>query len=301
MKLSTTILRSTAPLAFAVMGLHALGCMVGPSESGLTEEDFLGNAELGIAGDPGTSNHYNLDCFWDHGIQQTFRDLAAGPIVDENGELPEMPYMPEEASGTWAVCRATMLELLVDCALNSSAQAIDTFDTRHYPGSRGYASAWTTRGLTTDEKERVTACMLQRLNPHGVVIPILLESPSAPNTTTDYPLHESEAWGNLFDSTVTLHPTPNHVPPTTAAFAAYACKIGEMPTYCDEGSIIPWNLDYTMMRTCYYNDNACRWIAIGACPTSCPTALGTAGCEAWDNRLRVRGRDDGSLCGASTE
>lgn len=298
MKLSTTILRSTAPLAFAVIGLNALGCMVGPSESGLTEEDFLSNAELGIAGDPGTSNHFNLDCFWDHGIQQTFRDLAVGPIVDENSEFPEMPYMPEDASGFWAQCRVTMLELLVDCALDSSTLAIDTVGGRNFPGGLGYASAWTTRGLTTDEKEKVTACMLQRLNPYGVVIPILLESPSAPNTTTDYPLHESEAWGNLFDSTVTLNPTPDHQPPSTAAFAAYSCKIGEMPTYCDDGSIVPWNLEYTMMRTCYYNNNACHWITRGNCTTYCPVvSFSSDGCDAWDNRLRVRGRDDGSLCG----
>lgn len=303
MKLSTTILRSTAPLAFAVMGLHALGCMVGPSESGLTEEDFLGHAELGIAGDPGTTNHYDVDCFLDHGVQQTFRDLAAQAIVGPEGgtRLPAMPFMPaENATGTLAGCRMEMFELLVECAFGPGTILEDGESGKTREGALGYAPDWMSRALSTQEKELVTACMLQRLNPHGVSINILLERAAGPHPTTDYPVRESEAWGNLFDSAVALNPTRDPALPTNLAFNAYACDAGDKPTYCEnEGELVTYSIENALMRTCYFNASDCGWTTLGACLTSCPyNPYNPTQCDAWSNRLRARARDDGSLCEA---
>lgn len=313
MNIKTLILRSVAPVAFAAMSLHALGCIAGPSESGLTEEDFLGHAQLGIAGDPGTTNHYDIGCFLDHATQQWLRDASADALVDQTGTITSTSLLATAIPRYLNIdCRQQMVELLVGCAFDSTQSA-------HYSpvstsvvtvsGELGYAPQWMYAGLTTDEKELVTACMLQRLNPQNFPIPVLLERPSQPNATTDYPLHESEAWGNLFDSTNPLN--PSHDPnlpnlPLAVPFNIFSCDGGDQPSICIEeiysdGSFsppIPWTTGLTDMRTCYFNFNDCLWRQMGECATACAgKEKSYSSCAAWDNRLRSRIRNDGSACG----
>jgi hypothetical protein len=303
MNIKTSILRSVAPVAFTAMSLHALGCIAGPSESGLTEEDFLGTVELGVGGDPGTENHYDIGCFLDHGTQQTFRSLAAGALTGVKSRLPTaaLAYLPAaNATGDLAGCRQQALDILVECALGPGQEAVDPQTLETHTGELNWAPDWTTRALTTDEKELVTACMLQRLNPQGVSIAVLLERPSAPNTTADYPLHESETWGNLFDSTIPLNPTRDPNLPTVVPFDIYSCDGGDRPSICevDTNSVIAYDPNVTPLRTCYFNSVDCSWNTLGACLTSCPyNPYDPTQCDAWDNRLRSRLRDDGSSCG----
>lgn len=301
MKLSTSIFRSLAPVAFSAMSLHALGCLAGPSESGLTEEDFLGSAELGVGGDPGTTNHYDVGCFLDHVTQQWLRNRGVDPLVDQHGFVSGTNALDAAVPKFANVdCRRQMIELVAECALGSSQSVSDSTPSGEITtmGRLGYASQWTSRALTRDEKELVTACMLQRLNPYGVVIPVLLEQPDAQDATTDYDYRESEAWGNLFDSTVPLNPTKDPAYPYETAFAAYSCKINSQPRLCTvSGSVVPWSPVNHVIRACYFNDEECKWIALGGCTEECvedpnyPEA-----CNAWGNRLRTRARDDGSLC-----
>lgn len=305
MKLSTSILRSTSPVLFAAMSLYGLGCIADPNEMGLDADELnVSQVEQGAGGDPGTTNHYSVACFQDHGVQQTFRELGAGPLVGTSPILPTMQYLPDDnASVPVTGCRQQALDMLIECALNEAQAVRDPQTGFMHTGALGFAPEWMTQALTTDQKELVTACMLQRLNPYGVTIPVVLEAPASPFTTTDYPLHESQAWGNLFDSTVTLNPTRNPTLPTYVPFTAYACDEGDRPTFCDEeGSIVPWQLHYTLMRTCFFNDAVCDWTALGACTATCTTDPNDPGkCDAWDNRLRARARDDGSLCGIPTQ
>lgn len=305
MNIKTSILRSVAPVAFAAISIHALGCIAGPSESGLTEEDFLGHAELGIGGDPGSTNHYEVACFWDHGTQQTFRDLAGNAIIDGEGTLPVMPYMenfPLQSQSMGVDCREQMLELLVTCALDDSQVALDQYTNTTFNGHLGYAPDWTTRELTTDEKELVTACMLQRLNPFRIVLPVLLEKPDEPvdaALASQYSYEESEVWGNLFDSTVDLIPGKEDLTGSLpVAFPAYGCEIDPQPSLCEDmssGLPVPWATDCSPWRACMLGDGLCNLTRLGTCTSTCTDNVTAWLCDAFDNRLRVRGIDNGSL------
>ena len=233
MNLSSYILRSTSCVMFFAMSLYGLGCI---AEPGNTDEEHLGHAELGIAGDPTTQNHLRHYVLMNHGVQHSTRALGNGALVNAHNQLPSMPYMPAAyATGDLAGARVEFLEVLIGCALTSDQTVIDPGHTlfilngiavkKSYAGEIGLAPDWKTRALTTTEKKWVTACVLARTNRYGATINILLSgNHSALNyrSGTTYTEAESSAWGNMFDSTTVLNTTnPGAV---GLPFNAYICS-----------------------------------------------------------------------------
>jgi hypothetical protein len=238
MNLSTSILRSTSPVLFAAMSLYGLGCIADPSEMGPSEEERIAEARQGVAGDPGTQNHLRPTVLTNHGVQHTTRAIGNGALVNASNQLPSMPYMPTaNATGDLAGARVEYLEVLVGCALPEGVSVTDPSHTvfyfngsaikKTYHGEIGLAPDWKTRGLTLVEKKWVTACVLARTNRYGVTLDILLSgnhSAITHRSPGEYTEDESKAWGNMFDSTISLSTTNPNVSPNAIPFEAYICS-----------------------------------------------------------------------------
>ncbi len=283
-------LRHVSVALFVAATLHGAGCAEDPISPDVdADEDRIASAEQysGGGGDPGTHNHFRPECFWDHAFQQTARDLAQDAITDENGKLPEMRYLDMLREPT---CRQEAVEILVGCALEPGVFVVDGEDEgRVYEGELGFASNWVNGQLTKTEKERLTGCMLERLNAFGIEMSILVYS--EPDFTPDqealnmYPVTESQAWGNLFDSIVPLNPTHDPNILTRPAFDAYVCQDPGLYD-CTVASVM-----YTSGRICDNNNASCGLIMMGACDNQCPH--GTANeCDVWSGRTYARTPDD---------
>ncbi|MBK9260037.1 MAG: hypothetical protein IPM54_09400 [Polyangiaceae bacterium] len=244
MNISTSILRSTSSVMFFAVSLYGMGCMVEPGDMGPgSEEEYISQVELGAGGDPGTQNHLEDLVLMNHGVQETVRALGDAALVNSSNQLPSMPYMPaHNATGDLEGARVDFLEVLIGCALSSSQTVTDPAHTigyflgipvkKSYTGEIGIAPAWTWRALTTTEKRYVTACVMQRVNAYGEVINILLQTANGSyqplNRSTEdlelYPVAESVAWGNMFDSTIELSTTNSEVPEDTIPFVGHICR-----------------------------------------------------------------------------
>jgi len=268
--------------------LYGMGCTAEPNELAADQDDSrIGTAEQysgGVGGDPGTHNHFRPKCFWDHGFQQTARDLALQPLTNSNKELPSMPFLPDPTDGT--ECRQEALEILVGCALGEGEFAVDPEDGMRYEGELGFAADWDDGVFDSEDKFRMTGCMIERLNAFGIEMSILIYSEDLlpdQDTLYKYPVTESQAWGNLFDSTVPLNPTHDPNLPTDPAFNAFVCRDPGL-FECNVADRI-----YTSGRIC--EDGA----------TNCGLhIMGTADCNfnpdpAWKYRMFARTPDD-SFC-----
>ncbi|MDI1478897.1 hypothetical protein [Polyangium sp. y55x31] len=275
MKDPTSILRNAAGLVLVAMSIYGMGCAVeaGDVHADLDEEN-LGEAVQGAAGYPGTLNHLRYQVLHNHGVQHTTRALGAAALANQSGLLTSMPYMPApDATGPMAGARVEYLEILIGCALPAGTSVRDPahitgylylFGTstplyRVYAGEIGLAPDWRTRGLTTVEKQLVTACVLQRTNRFGEEVEIMLEGnhPAITRTEADkllYPGIESRAWGNMFDSTIPLSTTNSELDATDAPFNAYICH---ETASCPTG--VPG-----ILRQCDAMD-ACGFIYLGNC------------------------------------
>lgn len=269
--------------------LHGAGCADEPgSQAPDAEEMRIGSAEQysGGGGDPGTHNHFRPRCFWDHSFQQTARDLSSDMLVNYDGKLPLMRYMDylEDAS-----CRQEALEVLVGCALKPGQVVVDGEDhDAAYEGELGFATDWPNRALTTNEKVMVTSCMIERLNAFGITMSILVYAPA--DYTPDqewldkYSVTESQAWGNLFDSTVTLNPTHDPTITDRPPFEAYVCQETGLYTCEVAGEM------YTSGRICDNGSATCGLLMIGSCDNFCPHNSQEL-CDMWNQRMFARTPD----------
>lgn len=272
-------------LAFAALTLIAGGCAVEDGE--VADETFLGpNAHVlgggGSGGDPNTNNTLDDQCTNYTGVLSTLHDLAQGPLADSSDNLPSMPDMPPvNARGALTDCRRELLKVLIECALDGApsplmlpASVKDPADTssllgpKVYYGRHGLAPNWTSRRLTEDEQEFVSACVMARTNYYGATIDILMEG-HAPlqydaDWRSDYPYAESTVWGNLFTSTPSRHVCHN-----------YGNGL------CDDAA---W-------RICDV-DNNCSFTNHGDCVNPLAACAGLVGtppsyCNAWSNKISV--------------
>jgi len=216
--------RNRLAITLVAMGMIGVGCTVDDAD---VPSDMTVNleAQTGGGGDPGYPNHLEDYILMDHGVQYTVRNLGNARIADSSLRLPSMPYMPSpQATGDWANSRQDFLEVLISCALNDQQSVTDPGDFigyagfppsavyRRYYGRIGIAPAWTTRGLTTQEKRYLTGCVMGRVNRYGERVNILLEAIPGSYTPLEptqaamdmYPFPESRVWGNMFDSQVPL-------------------------------------------------------------------------------------------------
>jgi hypothetical protein len=95
----------------------------------------------GLGGDPGIPNHLRPADLWAPGAQGSLRALAAGPLVDAGGRLPDLPALAAGSSG-----RRDLLEVLVHCALAPGQSVVDPADHNlRLPGVLGLAPSEPTR------------------------------------------------------------------------------------------------------------------------------------------------------------
>lgn len=282
----------TLALSIAAI-LHGAGCADEPDSSVMDAEEMrIRSAEQygGGGGDPGTHNHFRPKCFWDHSFQQTARDLSRNAITNVDGKLQQSPYLDYLLDPS---CRQEALEILVGCALKPGQTVVDGEDGgKIYEGELGFAQDWTSYSLTTHEKEWLTGCMLERLNAFGREMSIYIYAPTYESADQDglilYPVTESQAWGNLFDSTVALNPTHDPYIPERPPFEAYVCQESGLYTCTVAGEV------YTTYRICDNNTTNCGLQLVGPCDSLCPHGASSL-CDTWDNRMYSRTPDD-SMC-----
>jgi len=310
MKTFNVLLRCASPFVFVGMSLYGLGCTIDPDQiGGDSEEAVLDRTQMGYGGDPGTINHLRPEVLHDHGVQQTVRDLGNVELVDTDGYLPEMPFLPSSnAIGELEGARVEFLETLIGCALPEGTFVTDPAHLvrspenprlatyKRYHGQIGLAPAWRTRGLTTSEKQWLTACVLERTNRFGETVRIMLEGAHEAITFGEeaksmFPALESRAWGNMFDSKRELSTTNPAVDPRSIAFDAYICH---ETSSCSTG--IPG-----LLRQCDAED-ACGFQYVGACSeffAGC-AAFGRnvahAGCATRDHAIRARLEEKEMFC-----
>ena len=181
---------------------------------------------------------------------------------------------------------------LVECAMPASRTVTLRHNGAAYatvPGVGGLAPTWanctgssTTCNMTVAEQEKVTACLLARINAKGVTVTIGMYGPYTgfnTNTSTDatYDTKEATFVGNLFVNPPNVHMI-NHYPDGTERNAR-ACSLAngcDPLTYQNEGPGV----------TCAYNSTG-RWA------TSC-----TIGTRTWLRPVTVwiHGFGPGAAC-----
>lgn len=285
--------RNMTAIALVALGIQGMGCAMDGGVDSDPEGVELGAAMQGSGGDPGNFNHLRPTCLFDDGVQRTVRALGAGPLSsDHSGAMPSMPHMPganEDADAT--SCRHDFLDILVGCALPDGASVEDLEDQaptrgglvpKTYSGQIGLAPDWTTRALTTKEKELVTACVLARTNRFGKMVRIMLEGDTPALSDDpyqyDYSYVESTVWGNMFDSKTPLEPTRSPEKLTAArAFEAHVCR--------NHGAA--WSKD-AAFRVC--DEGGCGFVEHDDCDAPSSACSGPEGsrpsyCTAWQSRL----------------
>jgi hypothetical protein len=190
-------------------------------------------------------------------------------------------------------CRQELLEVLVGCALDEGREVIDKEDSgRVYVGELGFGAGWLDDKLTTKERERVTGCMIERLNAFGIKMELYLYSdpdfPADPVGMHLYPVTESQGWGNMFDSTEPLNPTHEPGIQTRAPFNAYICQDAGLYECTVAGFI------YTFGRVCDNGSTTCGLQAMGPCSTTCPHQDPSL-CPMWERRM-FASTPDGKFC-----
>ncbi|MRG95749.1 hypothetical protein [Polyangium spumosum] len=213
---------------------------------------------------PTGQNPFFPNCFWHHGVQQTYRDLADGPLVNAQGQLPSMPHLPQLGSDS---CREHALKFLIKCALPQNVTVTDPATNLTYSGWYGVASQWQTQALGSDNRYWMTSCLVQHLNGYKTTTNLLLEGYRPGfyiNTVpSGYPKYDSIVWGNLFDSIAPLEPedyTPRFSRP---AFTASACYFDDLMYDCNDAEAV---LDDKLCGTA---GTSCGVHVVGPCETAC--------------------------------
>ncbi len=198
------------------------------------EPEYQTMGGIGTATISTTTSMVEDDCLNDSGVLSALRTLSQGPIANPAFRMPLMPNMPAPDSTSLPLCRRNILKAVTQCALSGvhsyvnpnngstvvlpGALIVDASDLftssgwtmpALYFGMMGLAPDWMTRGLTTDEQERVSACVMARTNHSGATINVLLEGRAPldhdPALRSQYPYFESTVWGNIFASTPSMH------------------------------------------------------------------------------------------------
>jgi hypothetical protein len=102
--------------------------------------------------------------------------------------------------------RLRILRYEVECALPADTEVTVVYreQTYSFPGSMGLGASWSEGPMTVTDQERVSACLIARVNIRGNVLHIMLVGPyPGLDTVTagdlaSYPNRESTLFGNLF-------------------------------------------------------------------------------------------------------
>lgn len=190
----------------------------------MDDPDFDAQAITGNQEPPSGTNGLLPSCFWAHGSQRALRTLGGAALRQSTGAIPSvlLSLVPQE-------CRE-VIQSAVECALPQGQVLSDPVTGAQYTGWWGLAPSWRDGALNLDGRREVTACMLQKLNGHGIKVPILLEGPNpaiAKNQAYDaaFPIQESTMFGDLFSSTI---PLLDGLP----AFNAFVCWESALPQSC---------------------------------------------------------------------
>lgn len=229
---------------------------------------------------PNGANGTRPACFWAHGVQQALRTMGGAALDRGAGQMLSIPLTQVSQD-----CRE-VLRSAVECALTQDQSVQDPVTGELYTGWWGLAPSWQSGTLDVDGRRYVTGCMVQRLNYYGTHVPILLEGnhPAIERNATfssQYPIMESTAFGDLFSSTT---PLLGILP----AFNLYVCWEGLLPQSC--GFL---GLPLLGQRLC---DDVplCGLMVMGPCALSCAQDDGYWKCRpgllspSWTQTVRVR-------------
>lgn len=152
-------------------------------------------------------------------VDQADDSVTADPRLATNGLVPSAIHpntLNTKALTGDAIANAPGMEdtsqhalfttYLVDCALSSTQSVTSPVTKTTYKGSIGLAPAWTTRNLTADESQAVSACVLARANLDGINITISLRGDAGVLGTTreeaaNFNVEEAAFYGDLFTTT----------------------------------------------------------------------------------------------------
>jgi hypothetical protein len=238
-------------------------------------------------------------CFWNHGTQQTYRDLAQGALANAQGQLPSMPYLAQGLSlFNQITCKEQSLRYLILCALPQGTSVTNPVNNATFHGHFGIAPEWRTGPLSATNKEWITSCLLQHLNGYNTSTALLLEANRSGFLIGTVPLgyswFDSITWGNLFISTTPLDPagwTWNSAP----AFRPQVCYFGDLQQECNSAE------EAIETKLCSADYNSCGVDIVGRCETECswntpnrvysPTAYWTCGGKTTSFRERLPSPD----------
>lgn len=231
--------------SFVFLGFAAMATVACPLAAGCMAEESGGMvaddgskveiAALALTGDPDDPptghNPFPPSCFWDSGVQQTYVQLATGPLTNALGVLPPMPSLPAlpAAGDLTKACRNKALKYLIECALPQGAFAIDPVTGKAHEGRFGLAPSWQTQPLDSTTEEWMTSCLAAHLNNKDVSVTLLLEANHSgfyfdSNLKANFPQRDSISWGNIFA------PDPSGSP------QIHVCYFNELEKEC---SILP--------------------------------------------------------------
>lgn len=250
----------------------AAGCMADESDGMVSDDGSdVEVAALALTGDPedpptGHNPFYPM-CFWNHGTQQTYRDLAGSALANAQGQLPNMPYMGMGLNFLNQItCREQSLRYLIQCALPQGTSVTDPANNVTYDGHYGIAPEWRTGALSSANKEWMTSCLTQHLNGYATSTALLLEGNRTGFTIntvpTGYPYYDSITWGNLFTSTTPLDPAGWNTH-SRAAFTINVCNFDDLDINCTSA------VDALDVKVCSSFDETCGMTYRGNCETAC--------------------------------
>jgi hypothetical protein len=219
-------------------------------------------------------------CFWSNGAQKTLRALATGPLADANGKMPQMPDI-------LLTCYDT-IKYAVECALDDTQSVTNPHNNAVYKGRVGLAPKWRSQALDSEGRRWVTACMVQRLNALGLVVPIVLEADRAPlyeskDADEKYPIEESTAFGDLFSS-------PDPITLLSPAFTAYVCSEDDVALACVDVAHL------LQLRLCDNIGLLCGVKYIGKCSAECVANGPYWDCSKYGFTQTIRVQTQENLC-----
>lgn len=247
-----------------VAALLAVPGCIAASES---HDGPIGEGRQGATLDPPpTGNGENPNCYNIFQNRQALRDFATHPLH----------AIPASLSFT-TECRDQIIGNAVHCALRQTESATD--GKVEHDGWEGLAPGWMNDPLTVEGQRWVTGCMIQRLNATGQHVPILPEGNTppiykVPALESDYPINESNAWGNYFD------------PYTITSYDGYVCYEPSVKAACDTHAFVE---DWFNSRYCdgagdAGASNPCHLKLMGPCIEKCMTfTTGYAACKKPDD------------------
>lgn len=188
----------------------AVGCMAADENEFVAEESFdVPMTAMTGGGDPDDPpfghNPFPPTCFWDNGVQSTYRQLALGPLINSTGMFPTMPSLPAQPANVdpTTTCRYKALKYLVQCAMPQGTTVTDPATGRIFEGHFGLAPNWHNQALDMISAEWMTSCLAAHLNNKNVTVSLLFEA-NRPGYYVDadlestHPERDTITWGNIF-------------------------------------------------------------------------------------------------------